>query len=319
MRKIFFTFFIATFICNLGVINAGLKVKGTPVKLIGGNGTIYMHPMWSPDGTKIAFTSARYQGIWVMNADGNRVRQITDEAAAGFGFEWSFDSEVLLSRVAKFDDRYRYNAVKIFDIKKNESKLLTEYRTFMPGLPHWADADQKVYMFNRGKLESFESGRTANLLKKSAPNKQIYFLKNDQIAVGNIDTKNYKIIESIKGEQCLNMKVSPDQSKVAFEILGGDLYVMNIDGSGLVDLGNGHRPQWSPDSQRLVYMITADDGYRYLLSDIYAIKIDGTEQIRLTVTDDKLEMNPSWSPDGKKIAFDVFDEGAIYFIELSSE
>jgi Tol biopolymer transport system component len=319
MRKLCVVIFLSIFIIISNTANAGLKVKGTPIKLIGGNGTIYMHPLWSPDGTKIAFTAARYQGIWVMNADGSGIRNISDEPAAGFGFEWSFDSKAILSRVAKFDERYRYNAVKVFDIEKKESKLLTDYRTFMPGLPHWADGDQKVYMFNRGKLEIFESGRTANLLKKSAVSKQIYFLKNDQIGVGNIDTKNYKIIEPIKGEQCLNMVVSPDQSKVAFEILGGNLYVMNIDGSGLVDLGDGHRPQWSPDSQRLVYMITADDGYRYLLSDIYTIKIDGMEQVRLTVTDNKLEMNPSWSPDGKKIAYDVFDEGAIYILELSGE
>jgi Tol biopolymer transport system component len=27
-------------------------------------------------------------------------------------------------------------------------------------------------------------------------------------------------------------------------------------------------------------------------------------------------MNPDWSPDGKKIAYDVFDEGAIYIMKI---
>ena len=38
---------------------------------------------------------------------------------------------------------------------------------------------------------------------------------------------------------------------------------------------------------------------------------------KVTHTDDKLEMNPSWSPDGKRIAFDVMDEGAIYIVEVA--
>lgn len=319
MRKFYVILILLIFIGIFSSTRAELRVKGGATKLVGGDGNFYMRPMWSPDGEKMAFTSTRYQGIWVMNADGSGIRQLTDESAAGFGFEWSSDSRAILSRVARFDARFRYNAVKIFDIETNQSQLLTDYRKSMPGLPRWADDDQKVYMFNRNKLEIFETGRKADVLKKANASRQIYFLKNDQIAVGNIDTRNYKVIQPIKGEQCINMVISPDRSKVAFEILGGNAYVINVDGTGLVDLGRGHRPQWSPDSQRLVYMITVDDGHQYLLSDIYSVKSDGSEKIRLTLTDDKLEMNPSWSPDGKKIAFDVFNEGAIYFIELIDE
>lgn len=319
MRKICFLILVLTFICSSSFTIAGPKVKGSPIKLIGGDGVVYMRPLWSPDGSKIAFTTPRYQGIWIINADGAGIQQITDEPAAGFGFEWSADSRAILSRVAYFDQRYRYNAIKVFDLETNETRLLTDYRKFMPGMPHWADDDQRVYMFNRGKLEIFNSGRKSNLLNKPTSSQQIYFLKDDQIAVGNIETKSHQVLNASKQDQCLNLVVAPDRSKVAFEQYGGNLQVMNIDGAGRVDLGRGYRPQWSPDSQRLVYMITADDGHQFLLSDIYTIKIDGTEKIRLTLTDDKLEMNPSWSPDGKKIAFDVLQEGAIYLIEVSGE
>lgn len=53
-------------------------------------------------------------------------------------------------------------------------------------------------------------------------------------------------------------------------------------------------PAWSPDGNYLVYMIAVDDEHRYVNSDIYIIKIDGTGKTGLTQTDDKLEMNPSW-------------------------
>jgi len=316
MRKLIFTLLLIGGSLTIAW-NDSLKVGSQSVKLIGGDGSYFMHPLWSPAGSRIAFTGSRYQGLWVMNPDGSGVRQITDEPAAGYGFEWSSDSKAIVSRVAKYEGKYRYNALKVFDLEKDEARLLTDYRTLMPGLPHWADADEKVYMFARGKLEIFDSGKKATALQKQSATKQIHFLKDDHIAVGNIATKEYNVFEPVKGWRYINMVVSSDDSKVAFEVIGDDLYVMNIDGTGLVDLGEGHRPQWAPDSQRLVYMITEDDGHRYLSADIYSIKIDGSEKVRLTSTDDKLEMNPSWSPDGKNIAFDVMGEGAIYVIELS--
>ena len=316
MRRFFFILLL--FCISLPIsVSGGLKVVGEPLKLIGYEGQYFAHPVWSPDGKLIAFTGTNYNGLWVMKADGLDERMITDEPAAGFGFEWSSDSKAIVTRVAKYEGRYRYNAIKIYDLEKGEVKLLTDFRTLMPGLPHWADADEKVFMYGRGKLEVFESGKKATVLQKQSASQQIYFQKNDLIAVGNIMTKEYKVLEPIRESQYINMVVSPDESKIAFEVLGGNLFVINVDGTELVDLGTGYRPQWAPNSQHLVYMITEDDGHRYLAADIYTIKVDGTEKSRLTATADKLEMNPSWSPDGKKIAFDVMDEGAIYVIELS--
>ena len=252
-----------------------------------------------------------------MKADGSGARQITDEVAAGFGFEWAANTNAIISRVAKYEKRFRYNAVKLFDLEKNEARLLTDYRTLMPGLPHWADADQKIYMYNRTKLEIFDSGIKPATLMKTAASRQMQFLKEDKIAIGDIATGAYKVFEPIKGQQCLNMTPSPDRKKVAFEIMGGNMYVMNADGTGLTDLGDGHRPQWAPDSQYLIYMITKDDGHDFLASDLYVIRGDGQEKTQLTATGDKLEMNPSWSADGKKIVFDVMHEGVIYVLEIS--
>jgi Tol biopolymer transport system component len=318
MRKLISVLFFFSF-CMTTAATPGWKIAKHPTKLIGGEGRYFMQPRWSPDGTLVAFTESNYQGIWVMNADGSSARQITDEAAAGFGLEWSSDSKALLSRVAKYEGIYRYNAVKVFEVTTNEARLLTDYRTLMPGLPHWADDGKKVYMYNRDDLEIFDTGRNTPPFMKISAGKQIQFLKDDRIAVGDITTKTYRVLAPLAEAQYLNLSPSPDRKKFAFEVMGGNLYVMNVDGTGLVDLGEGHRPQWAPDSEYLVYMITEDDGHRYLASAIYIIRTDGSEKTRVTFTGDKIEMNPSWSVDGNKVAFDVMDEGAIYVMALGNK
>ena len=65
-------------------------------------------------------------------------------------------------------------------------------------------------------------------------------------------------------------------------------------------------------------MITEDDGYRFTQSDIYTIKIDGSDKTNLTNTNDILEMNPSWSPEGNRIVFDNYNEGSIYVVEVEN-
>jgi len=315
MRKFIVTFLLIMF-GVAAIAGAGWKVNKKPAKLIGGAGQYFMQPRWSPDGAWIAFTGSNYQGLWVMKADGSGARKITDEAA-GFGFEWAANTKAIISRVAKFEKKYRYNAVKLFDLEKNEARLLSDYRTFMPGLPHFADADQKVFMYNRDKIEVFDSGLKPTVLQKTSAHPQIHFLKEDKIAIGNIATKTFKILTPLTGQQYLNLTPAPDKTKIAFEVMGGNLYVMNADGTGLVDLGKGHRPQWSPDSQYLVYMIARDDGHQFVASDLYVIRSNGLEKTPITATNDKLEMNPSWSADGKKIAFDLMNEGAIYVMEIA--
>ena len=283
-------------------------------KLIENTQEDFMAPVWSPDGSMIAFTSAKYKGIWIIDVQNRNIKQITDETAAGFLFKWSDDSKSILTRVAKYDGMKRYNAVKLFNIKSDESFLLTDYRTMMPGLPSFSPDNNKVYMFGRNNLEIFDSGIEAKSYKKSAVSSKIIYIRDDKIAVEDLISHQLKTFEPVKGKRVLNLLASPDGSRVAFEIYGGDMYVMNSDGTGLIDLGEGYRPKWSPDSQYIVYMITKDDGYRILSSDIYTIKIDGTEKTNLTNSIDQIEMNPDWSPDGKKIAFDVPGEGSIYIM-----
>jgi Tol biopolymer transport system component len=283
------------------------------VYIIGSASDVSMNPTFSPNGQNIAFTKEGYKGLWIYDLTSKSVKQITNEQAAGFGYKWSSDSKAILTRVAKYEELKRLNAVKVFDIETNQSQQLTDYKVRMPYLPEWSEQDTKVILPSKEGTEIFSIGKLNKPITK--PEIDAYSMY-DKIITRDVSTNEEKIIEPFSEAQILNLVTSPDRSKIVFEVMGGNLYSMNIDGSNLIDLGKGHRPRWASDSKKIVYMITQDDGNDFTASDIYSINSDGTQKNNLTNTTDKIEMNPCFSPDGKTIVFDVYNDGSIYLMNI---
>lgn len=286
----------------------------SPIYVTGSVNDISMNPIFSPDGKKIAFTKAKYEGIYIYDLTTKNIKKVTDEQAAGFGYKWSSDSKSILARVAKYENMKRLNAVKVFNVDSDQQLQLTEYRTRMPFMPEWSDQDTKVILPSKNGVEVYNSGKL-NKTSSNVPITDIY-IKNDKITTRNAATNKEKFLEPIKDAQIINLVASPDKKKVAFEVMGGNLYSMNTDGTGLIDLGIGHRPRWSFDSKKIIYMITEDNGEDYTASDIFTINADGTQKKNLTNTNDRIEMNPCFSPDGKTIVYDVYNDGSIYLMNI---
>jgi Tol biopolymer transport system component len=274
--------------------------------------TYFMQPVWSPDGSWIAITSANYKGLWIVKPDGSSLTRLSEEAAAGFGIEWSADSKEILTTVTKFEGGYRKNAIKVFNIEQASERLLTDYAKQISALPRWTNDESQVYYYNGKNLEFINTGKQ---LKIDAF-KPLYFIKHGnlyrQVSAANLINSADVLIE----EECLNVRISPEGNKFSYEVLGGNLFVVNADGSQRIDLGRGHRARWAPDGQYLVYMITEDDGYEYQSSEIFISRIDGSQKIQVTNSEDQIEMNPCWSPDGRLIVYNEERSGNIYLITL---
>ena len=292
------------------------KVSG-PDLLIQPDSFHAMAPKWSPDGSKLALTTHKYKGLWVVDVAGNNrsTVKLSDEPASGYRFAWNPAGSHIVARVANFDDTKRKDAIKLFGLSGRDSQLLTEYQTDAPGLPQWAGYN-RVAFSSANQIKTVDAG--LNIQQKARPddNSRAFLAANNQILAISNGTDTPKPVFEMEGRRLINVTPSPDGSRIAFEVVGGDLYVVNSDGTGLTSLGQAHRPSWSPDSQYLTCMISEDDGHNYTSSDIYIISVDGSQKINLTSDSDLIATNPDWSPRGSQIAFDTPDQGAIYTITV---
>lgn len=109
--------------------------------------------------------------------------------------------------------------------------------------------------------------------------------------------------------------LSPDGKYIAYNGLSTGLYIKPVDGSGPpVSLGEGYSPSWLPDGSGVVYNISQDDGHNITGSDLFLATPDGSTISNLTQTDDVAELNPTPSPDGTHITYEI--DGVIYVAEL---
>lgn len=238
-----------------------------------------MAPVWSPTGDKIAVTTDNYTGILIANADGTALTQLTADRGAGYKMAWSNDGKQIMGRSMTTDGHSLKRAMKAWNVADGKASAIKTSKA----VPSW-NSTNSVYDI----------------------------MANDAAGA----TSAIAALSSYAGKMVINPTLSPDGTKVAFQIPGNGIMVINADGSALKQVCQGSHPQWLPDNKSLIFTRVKDDGQRFISSDIYAVNIENGNESLLTGSTDLIPLTPAVSPDGKKVAFENAIDASIYVINL---
>jgi Tol biopolymer transport system component len=297
----------------------------------------YMRPMWSPDGSLIAFTRGKSTGIEVMKADGSGRRVLTDEAAAGYKFAWSPDNTEIAFRTINYSNGLA--TIKVASVASGKVETLSGPAPDVHP-PQWAHAEKgkRVSFVADGKIVHTAwrpmagSQRASPAGGKPAP--ALFFDRQNIWVLDESGEEPRPLTEGVGFDPVR----SPDGARIVYSQMD-TLVFMNADGTGKQSLGVGNRPAWSPDSRKLVFQITRDHthapddprahgpdtaqhrhhdktNHQIEESDLFVMNADGTARTQLTHTQDELEADPHWSSDGRRIVYRTENAGQIYVIEL---
>ena len=256
------------------------------------------------DGTKIAFSSERdgNREIYVMNADGSNQTRLTNYPGRDSSPALSPDG----TKIAFTSDRDGNQEIFVMNADGSGQTRLTDSSGIaQTGNPSWSPDGTRV---------AFTSGEAYN---------------EGDIHVINADGSGGTNLTNHPSMYLQRPSWSPDGKKIAFtraETPGYDaeIYIMDANGGNQERLtnisGDDGFPSWSPDGTKIAFGSNRD-GASY---DIFVMNADGSNQTNITKLTYEpsdqpyadFDLDPSWSPDGKKITFITTRNGGVENIEI---
>lgn len=264
---------------------------------------------------QIAFTSSKRgdkklaSDIYIMDADGTHLRQLTDFPGWDAGPAWSPDGR----KIAFSSDRDRvFGGIYLMDPDgKNVQLLLND-----GNVPAWSPDGQQIAFSLELDIYVMDAdgSNVRQLTDDPAPDsepawspdgRRIAFSaqhkgnnRGQKIYVMDVNGRNVRRLTQLQRGYEANPSWSPDGRQIAFAYWDGnpgtetDLYVMDIDGKNLRKIADkAGSAAWSPDGHRIAFT-----SYRDGNAEIYVMDVDGRNLHNLTNRPDYHDGGPSWAP-----------------------
>ena len=280
-------------------------------------------PQWSPDGTKILYSSGRVldgsdaalsqPNIWISNADGSGATALTQLTvyAPCYGAVWSQDG----TKIAYYSWRALdgSNANPGQNASRNIWVMNADGSNDVPVTKITAaDSDAPVWSPDGTKI-AFVSFRALD--GSDAPNGQEAAFN---VWVVNVDGSGAIPITHLTGEvgSYQDQIWSRDGTMLVFNSYipspsADDIWSAHPDGSALTQithngLTQSYATDWSPDGSRVLYtssVATDGSGSPGQSLNIWTMNPDGTNQNALTNLSAAVAISGTWSSDGTRIAY----------------
>ncbi len=256
----------------------------------------------SPQGDYILVTTDYNCGLTKYDLSTGATQVITQAQGAGFDTKISPDGNTVVYREKSTKNHLQMTAVKSKNLATGSEQQLVKPSRNVQGMT--IDGNTAVAV-NNGKIakKAIAEGKAqVNAPVLSTKNFIMYVTKGGKTSELAPLGKSYRYIWA---------SLSPDATKVLFCCSGKGAYVCNLDGSGLVSLGNYRAPKWMGNDM-IVAMDCQDNGEVFTSSEVLVLDLNGNRQV--LTGDDVIAMYPL--PADGKIAFST-PTGEAYIINIT--
>ena len=320
------------------------------------DGTVLFEATIMPTAKSILFAGRSFPQVYQVSADGGRARLFS--ALPMQDLSINARGDILYHDIKGYEDPFRKHHTSSItrDVWLNQNGKFTKLTSFNgeDRTPRWAPDGNAYYYLSEqdGTFNVYKNtvggGQPKQLTRHEKNpvrfltvanngtlcygyNGEIYTLqeggqprKVDITIAADVDDKD--LVRQIKSSGATAISVSPSGKEVAF-VMHGDVYVTSVDYKTTKQVTNTPEQErtidFSPDGRSIVY-----DSERGGMWQIYQTSIKNKDEKQFTYATDLVEeqltntgktsIQPSYSPDGKSVAF-LEDRATLRAVDVKSK
>jgi tricorn protease len=326
------------------------RTGGEAVRLTTGVGT-ETAPLFSPDGSQIAFTG-QYDGnidLFVVPATGGIPQRLTYHPSADFAVAWTPDGKSILFRssrnsYSRFERLFTIAATggletevplpMAYDGTYSADASKLAYTPLAPAFAQWKNYRggrmTKIWIANLSDSSVTEVPRNnSNDFNPLYVGDKVYFLsdRNGHFTLFEYDTKTKRVTQAIKNDGLDIKSAQAGSDAIVYEQFGEiKLFDLKSGQSSKVNISVNAdlalvRPRYEKVGSRIADVQLSPTGARAVFEargEIISVPAEKGNARNLTNSPGVMERSPAWSPNGKWIAY-FSDEGGEYSLHLREQ